>query len=573
LRRVWTSIGYGDSRRKSPPPPVTTPALRRSPIRRRSPTRFITRDRETGQYVSNFRRPLRPTTTPGLATNVYPRSPIEGQTPLVLRPVPDGASDVHIACHNMMVNMLELLRISTHRVESTRRALDASRRPFADTSVLQRAHNEVYTEIDSITRNLIAFEREIHNYEERFLVGRNPTDVDTMNRFQVLQDQVHITVDHLMKSLDRSMEFVFHVDVSTHESRRRTAAQLEEHGIPPTPVILERLSSGSAGVNDGTAALWNAHADNLSLLSQLRVPSPPMRATNIVSSAGGLGDRTRSATPDHDATIWDTMAMTMAPDAQLPSTDSSFTSAAAAASFSAPATDSSSMTSSNSANSSRTSLTAPDDSACDSDDNSDLPVEIGVVRRVISSEDVISPSSLYQDSAIDFVRSYNRFAAPPTRPHVMTSRTASAPTIARPQGRQYTITAPTSSASPHTPPTYIISIPRSTSPMPMGHDEFPPAGSTTALPTLTQPLNENRGPNVVSESQSEIQPRRRAVYRRYSRTGRSRRQNTDASPTSMDPLAHPELEYMRSILQEMANSRDIPEEWVSLHISGISISY
>lgn len=472
-----------------------------------------------------------------------------------------GTSDIARACRNIMVNMLELLRISTRRVHSTRRALDASRRPFADASVLQRAHNEVYTEIDALTRARSAYEREIHEHDERYLVGQNPTDTETLNCFQALQDRVHRRIDQLMKSLDRAMEFVFHPDVSTHESRSRTAAQLMEYGVPPTPVMLERLSiSTESEPGAGTPIYFpNGNNSNSPLtLSQLRVPSPPVRTTNTVSSAGGLGDRTRSATPDQDVSSWDTMTMTMAPDAQLPSTDSSFTSAAAAASFSAPATDSSSMTSSNSVNSSRTSLTVPDDSACDSDDNSELPIATRSVRRVASFEDAVSPSSLYQDSAIDFVRSFNRFHAPPTRPHIMMTRTSSDSPPSLDQ-RMY-------DDSTYTPPHYAISIPRSTSPMPMGHGEFPPADPSATLPTLTQPLNDTRGPNTHSESQSDLQPRRRALYRRYSRTGRSRRQNTDASPTSTDPLAHPELEYMRSILQEMSNSRDIPEEWVSVSI-------
>jgi len=62
-------------------------------------------------------------------------------------------------------------------------------------------------------------------------------------------------------------------------------------------------------------------------------------------------------------------------------------------------------------------------------------------------------------------------------------------------------------------------------------------------------------PGQGGESVINISP-----LRRYSRSGRSRRRGSTGSPSN-DPLADPELEHMRSILQQMANSHDIPEEW------------
>ncbi|KAF2431905.1 hypothetical protein EJ08DRAFT_732977 [Tothia fuscella] len=119
-------------------------------------------------------------------------------------------------------------------------------------------------------------------------------------------------------------------------------------------------------------------------------PAPPARTPRLPSSnlrevwsptspVGGLGDRARSFSPEAE---WDTMLSTIAPDATLPSADSSFTSAAASASFSASRSasadsssrDSQSLSQSHSASSSRTHLTVPsrsDDWTCETDEDMD----------------------------------------------------------------------------------------------------------------------------------------------------------------------------------------------------------
>jgi hypothetical protein len=118
------------------------------------------------------------------------------------------------------------------------------------------------------------------------------------------------------------------------------------------------------------------------------------------SPVDGLGDRARSFSPDDS---WDTMLTTIAPDATLPSADSSFTSAAASASFSAgrsTSADSSSRSTppsaTHSASSSQTHLTVPsrsDDWTCETDEELE-DLESGVRNRTGSRNPVLrrSPS-------------------------------------------------------------------------------------------------------------------------------------------------------------------------------------
>ncbi|KAF2142363.1 uncharacterized protein K452DRAFT_297667 [Aplosporella prunicola CBS 121167] len=104
---------------------------------------------------------------------------------------------------------------------------------------------------------------------------------------------------------------------------------------PPPP---RRASPGFPSFGDAEAG-----EDPLLTLRRTRssrppVPDGPLPASSLRESwspaIDGLGDRDRSVSPpnsDH----WDTMLSTIAPDERLPTADSSFTSAAASASFSA----------------------------------------------------------------------------------------------------------------------------------------------------------------------------------------------------------------------------------------------
>ncbi|KAF2840599.1 hypothetical protein M501DRAFT_990574 [Patellaria atrata CBS 101060] len=102
------------------------------------------------------------------------------------------------------------------------------------------------------------------------------------------------------------------------------------------------------------------------------LPSSSLRET-WNANVDGLGDRDRSFSPDAEYNTWETMLTTIAPDTHLPSADSSFTSAAASASFSRSNSANSNRGSnqsrasitSNSAGSSRTHITVPSENAGD----------------------------------------------------------------------------------------------------------------------------------------------------------------------------------------------------------------
>ena len=105
-----------------------------------------------------------------------------------------------------------------------------------------------------------------------------------------------------------------------------------------------------------------------------------------IESFDGLGDRSRSFTPESDH--WETMLTTIAPDTHLPSADSSFTSAAASASFSTSRSHSADSLS-QSASTSRTSLTVPSERerefelACETDEEVPAidPLTAGIRQR------------------------------------------------------------------------------------------------------------------------------------------------------------------------------------------------
>jgi len=255
--------------------------------------------------------------------------------------------------------------------------------------------------------------------------------------------------------------------------------------------------------------------------------------------------------------------MTIEPDVNLPSADSSFTSAAASASFSANATDSSSMTSSNSRGSSQTNLTIPDDSACESDDNTGEVTQQDRPTRPISARNTSESSpgtetrpSQRPSNVNDFLQTYYRSSLPnslaaPIQVHHQPALGHMPPMDAWlvPGHQVEEFIQQHSQSHVHSITPYI---PRSTSPLPMSHSEFPSITPNSTLPTLTQPLSNG---NLMAGNP----PRRRPQHRPQSHFGRSRRARRSDDPS--DPLAHPELEHMRNILQDMANSREIPEEW------------
>lgn len=102
----------------------------------------------------------------------------------------------------------------------------------------------------------------------------------------------------------------------------------------------------------------------------------------------GLGDRTRSASPENDAEAWNTMRMTLEPDDRLPSADSSFTTAAASASFSAPIDRYGSESAAISVNTSRTSVSVEAEEDCVPDHSWRSPI-VGPLHEI--------PAPLFRD--------------------------------------------------------------------------------------------------------------------------------------------------------------------------------
>ncbi|KAF2196741.1 hypothetical protein GQ43DRAFT_435752 [Delitschia confertaspora ATCC 74209] len=114
------------------------------------------------------------------------------------------------------------------------------------------------------------------------------------------------------------------------------------------------------------------------------LPSSSLRESwSPTTTLDGLGDRERSFSPVDDH--WETLLTTVAEDPVAPTADSSFTSAAASASFSNSHSTSRTGSASNSASSSRTHLTVPSrrnsrngllTRACESDDDSPSDTEV-----------------------------------------------------------------------------------------------------------------------------------------------------------------------------------------------------
>lgn len=142
------------------------------------------------------------------------------------------------------------------------------------------------------------------------------------------------------------------------------------------------------------------------------------------TTVDGLGDRERSISPIDE---WDTMHATVAPDPLAPSVDSSFTSAAASASFSNSHPSSRAGSSnSNSAASSRTHLTVPS-----RQDTPPVPDEL-LGRACDTSEDESGSDTEADDIEVRPHLSYRRrnrrmtADGPPSRDHRAVSRDASA---------------------------------------------------------------------------------------------------------------------------------------------------
>ena len=152
-----------------------------------------------------------------------------------------------------------------------------------------------------------------------------------------------------------------------HELFHRDETRLREHaqGDASTTALLDEVESArretihSLEEADRTIEAANRALSELPPLRRMpgrrsHLPSPPEnRPTDPLSqpTVDGLGDRSRSFSPEDDA--WDTLLSTMTPDERVPSVHSSFTSATASASAS------SSLAPNSATNSYGTLVTAP----------------------------------------------------------------------------------------------------------------------------------------------------------------------------------------------------------------------
>ena len=140
-----------------------------------------------------------------------------------------------------------------------------------------------------------------------------------------------------------------HHDTESGRSRRRRLR------LPHTRQRSTRVDATNLRANEHGG---RSSGDEHYLQSTRRAGSMPVESWTFSNgNVDGLGDRERSFSPDN----WDTMLSTIAPDRNLPTADSSFTSAVASASFSASDSQVNSQVNSrsSSASSSRTHLTIP----------------------------------------------------------------------------------------------------------------------------------------------------------------------------------------------------------------------
>jgi hypothetical protein len=628
---VWCSIGYDGDENRKPSAQTEPTASRRSPIRRRSPTRLgHVHDPHTGA-IRTYRRPLRPTSR-NISVNqtlsllrrnnqtlrthmrLYHSSQPPSADPdsrMVRIPtsrVMNDSSHLYAATGSMR-SILFAAQARTFRIQRSLRDLQGRLgeqfHPAIET--LRQSCTELFAIHSRLDGRLTVVENDISRLNPlQNAMSRRPlshpelADPDAVNLHletmqlhidscEDLYSQIQSELDPALDAVDSALYQVCNLNVDTTPAEAiLIARELGAHQAPLSPRRSGMTDTMHQPIVDGQPSpgfrVDRMDARELTMptppIGSLQVPMPPIRDGNTLGETSGLGDRTRSASPENDGGAWDTMLTTMEPDAQLPSADSSFTSAAASASFSASATDSSSSRSnSNSRVSSQTDLTIPEDTACESDDNvgqdSATRNRLSIQARN-SASDSFGSQTTQADSVSDFVRTYygsslrgsfsGTVPASGTRhpsgdvdnsqSEHWTGASTQVESFIREQSHVQSL------IQEHQSQVHlqaISAIPRSTSPLPIIYNEIDSSRPNNTLPTLTQPLTNNHG---RPESPSR---RRIAQYRRYSHSGRSRRalrqETAQPSQSSADPLAHPELEHMRSILQELANSRDIPDEW------------
>ncbi|KAF2672657.1 hypothetical protein BT63DRAFT_420878 [Microthyrium microscopicum] len=411
---VWSSCNYGKEEKKAASPTEATAATQRSPIRRRSSNRASTRNTQNrndylpqvfyaGQPDASNPPPPRyspwtstPTLVPSRSyasvdaarrrSRIPPRAPVPQSTLTEDRParsyrppvrsplgptIPDGISELlehaistiedigrrtdnlielHVAAHH---NIAGHLASSQHRAEILHDELSGFR------STLRQQLDRLEILDSDLRRGVIAPSNELP-----------------------VESEMQTELQHLLITSEENLDTLTN---SYHELRR--LVNVEEAADA-------RMQRRHALTTTGSATTLGLRVENAAMMPRAQA----------VTSSTGLGDRSRSTTPENDPDAWDNMQATLEPDDQLPSADSSFTSAEAVeqmlsgesfaeaapsagpspsirqvpnttapTSFSAASSNDGESTSNSSANSIRTSATSisaalDDDVPCESED-------------------------------------------------------------------------------------------------------------------------------------------------------------------------------------------------------------
>ena len=483
--------------------------------------------------------------------------------------------------------------------------------------------------------------------------GVNPSDV--VNELNMMRLEVNHEMDNVFAVYEDARNWPAGTSAFLNSSRTRARSDsprpMGSPGLdvqPLSPTLIEAaLASnefppirrmGHRSITEIPTPLPRSRLSESSLVS-LDVPSPPLVSGRDLSN--GLGDRTRSTSPDGEAGAWDTMLMTMEPDARLPSTDSSFTSAAASASFTGnhsgapPATlnlsapelaslptpeilsisasssgNLSARLSNSSAGSSHTHLTVPsaEDTACESDEErfepSDYPRSplrrghirrgrnwrVGHSARMRWREESAEASNSSVDNTISFQGAHQtRLRTSEVMPE-MHYRRAENLYRSRLGVRSDAVDGTRSDAVDFVRTYYESGFGQNGSRSGAEHTDATGANLTTAsrsltdLPRTESPVSmfsqadrralshsvnameftQNNEPEAIQEAIDAAVfdaavLRHRAELARAELVAVESRLSGDSSPS--DPLADPQIEHMRSILERMASSRSIPEEW------------
>lgn len=586
---MWSSVGYGDDDKQAAVKTESAAASRRSPIRRRSPTSpGVRRDPESGEIRTFLAANSRRNAAPRRA--IPPQAPVpqtvhRSYRPTVRSPLgpslPDRFNDI-LSC---TISSLEVVCAQADNLLQ-----QYSRRPDQGSPTDEESEESAPALLDVLDfRNATRAQlNSLEQWESAF--QRGDVDVSSIPAEETFRNELRclsLDTQWALRELSGRLARIHmrHQDYSDPGPSRRplspTMTEIREAAselpplrpMRPRSVYLRRrpVIAGAAGNASETVSFTSLARHGLTI--------------------DGLGDRTRSASPENDPDAWDTMRMTLEPDDRLPSADSSFTTAAASASFSG-GSSSSGESSAVSANSSRTSLTTPsiDDGPCESDENAEgtsnfggqdvaswrhtLPTDEGgsssrtahEERRRRSPDGPLRERNYVRRSRSGFLH-YTRYAPPPQEDPTIDS-------FLRPVDGRFTYSFMPRSQSPLSFTAFngSPSEPSIANVNDTNVESRPRPSFLFNPPTPPPQLNrlselDSQRPDRAPISTSTNQEGSRSVVQE---TVRLALRYASRVATSSDPHADPELEHMRSLLQEMANNGEISDElWIGAGLASL----